>query len=420
MKHITPRLLRGVVAVRADATDPKGAVEALNRAFAEFKTANDAALKGKADVVVAEKVDRINAAVGDLQKAVDAVNANLAAIQVGAGGGTRIDPAVAEYAKAFNAWFRRGTGDEQALKDLAIKAALTTQSDPDGGLTVTPTMESAIDRVLATVSAMRGLARVIRITSNAYKKLVTTSGAASGWVGEEESRPATGTPQLTGLDFPIMEVYANPAATQNLLDDGGVNIEQWLADEVSIEFARQEGDAFINGDGVKKPRGILSYATIANASYAWGKIGYIATGAASAFATANPADTLIDLVHALKAGYRGDARFLMNDTTQATVRKFKDGTGNYLWQPSLQAGESAVLLGKPVVTDDNMPDIGANKYPIAFGNFPAGYVIVDRIGIRVTRDPYTNKPYIQFYTTKRVGGGVQNYEAIKLLKVATS
>lgn len=187
-------------------------------------------------------------------------------------------------------------------------------------------------------------------------------------------------------------------------------------------FAEKEGLAFFSGDGVNSPRGISSYTMIADASYAWGKVGFKTSGVAAALSdsTHNGADAITDLVYALKQGYRTNGRFLMNRTTQAAVRKLKSKTEElYLWQPSIQAGQPPTLLGYPVVDDDNVSDIGANAFPIWFGDFKRAYLIVDRAGIRVLRDPYTNKPYVHFYTTKRVGGGIQNFEALKALKIST-
>jgi len=211
-----------------------------------------------------------------------------------------------------------------------------------------------------------------------------------------------------------------PAASQALLDDAVVDIEQWLADEVQGEFAAQETDAFVNGDGINKPKGFLSYAKAAEAARAPAEIGYIATGAAGAFAAANPADTLLDLIYAPKQAFRANGRFVMNRKTLAQVRKFKDADGNYLWQPALAAGAPSTLFGYPVSEVEDMPDVGANAYAIAFGDFARGYLIVDRQGVRILRDPYSAKPYVLFYTTKRVGGGVQNFDAIKLLKFAAN
>jgi HK97 family phage major capsid protein len=197
------------------------------------------------------------------------------------------------------------------------------------------------------------------------------------------------------------------------------DIESWLASEVAVEFAEEEGAAFITGNGVKKPRGILGYTPVANANYAWGSVGFVASGAAGAFVAApNGGDCLISLQHSLKSGYRNNGTFMMNDLTFEAVRKLKDSNGAYIWRPGIEAGSADTLLGKPVSVDDNMPDIAANSYSIAFGDFQRGYIITDRMGARVLRDPYTNKPFVHFYTTKRVGGGIQDFAAIKLLKFA--
>ena len=253
--------------------------------------------------------------------------------------------------------------------------------------------------------------------------LAIIGGTGSGWVGEKDARPETTTPQLVEIVFNMMELFANPATTQKTLDDARLDIEQWLANEVSTEFAEQEGAAFIAGDGVNKPRGILAYGTVANSSWAWGKIGFTVTGKADGFlaptASVSPADALYDAYYGLKPSFRNGAEWIMSDATMGTVRKFKDADGQNLWQPPSGTAELATILGKPVRSDDNMPAIAAGKFPIGFGNFKRGYLIVDRFGIRVLRDPYTNKPYVHFYTTKRVGGGVQNFEAIKLVKVST-
>jgi HK97 family phage major capsid protein len=215
-----------------------------------------------------------------------------------------------------------------------------------------------------------------------------------------------------------MELYAMPAATQTLLDDAIVNVDQWIAEEVESAFAEQEGAAFVNGDGTDKPKGFLAYPSVADASWAWGNIGVLNTGVAGAFAASNPSDVLVDLVYALKAGYRQNASFVMNRKTQAAVRKFKDSTGNYLWQPPASAGAPATLLGFPLVEAEDMPNIANNAVSIAFGDFRRGYLVVDRAGVRILRDPYSAKPYVLFYTTKRVGGGVQDFAAIKGLKFA--
>jgi HK97 family phage major capsid protein len=408
-----PRAVLG--APRADAT-PTEILRELQTTFAAFKSDHDA-MKGKVDALDSTKLQAMNTSLSELQAALDDVNRKIAAAALNGSGKPGDTPERRAYSAAFDTAFRRG-GDDGELKALAVKAAMSTQSDPDGGWMVPIEMDNTITRVLSTVCAMRGLAQVQPISTGEYKKLVSQGGATSGWVGETDARAGTNTPQLAALAFEAMELYANPATTQTLLDDAFVDIGQWLADEVSITFAEQEGLAFINGNGVKKPRGILSYTNVADANYAWGKIGYLGTGGAAFAADPAGLDKLISMVYALKQGYRTNASFLANRTTIGVIRQMKDSQGHYQWQPSSQIGEPPTLLGYPIVDDDNMDDLGANKYPVAFADFKRAYVIVDRIGTRVLRDPFSNKPYVSFYTTKRVGGGVQNFEAIKLLKCA--
>jgi HK97 family phage major capsid protein len=430
-----------VVAPQANAADPaptpqpsapgsaeiKGAVEKLQNAFAAFTQANDERLaaleKGKEDVVANERVDRISADITSMQAQVEGLG-DLLQGAVHAGSGDRVAPEVAANVAAWDRFVRRG--DEAAyaatIKPAAIKAAGSTQSDPDGGFLVPDAQESAITRILGTTSIMRGLASVVNTSRPAYEINKDIGGASSGWVEEQESRPETDTPQLSKITIPTHEIYANPRATQGLLDDAATNVEEWFANAVRIEFDEQEGAAFISGSGIGKPKGLISdgYTKVANASWAWGKLGFSVSGVAAALSDGsnNGVDALTDLVYSLKAGYRQGASFLMNDLTTAAVRKLKDGDGQYLWQPAIQPGEPATLLGYAVRSDDNMPDIAANAFPIAFADFRRGYTIVDRIGIRVLRDPYTSKPYVSFYTTKRVGGGVSDFQAIKLLKIS--
>ena len=401
----------------------KETIQALGKAFDAFKAENDARLKeiekkGAADPLLTEKVDKINADIAQisaLKKQLDTLETAVAQGQFPGGGKNELDRVKAQHKDAFAKFFRKGA--EGGLRDLEVQAGLSTLSDPDGGFLVPEDYEQAIDRVALSVSAMRRLATVRTIGTDTYKKLVNQGGASAGWVGEKGARAETNTPTLTEIAINTKEIYAMPAATQTLLDDSRVDIAGWLADEVSIEFSEQESEAFINGNGVEQPKGIAAYAMAANSSYVWGKVGYITSGNAS---LVNDLDKLIDLQHALKPVYRNGAAWLMNDATLATIRKMKDGDGNYIWVPGLKDGAPDTLLGKPVEIDDNVDDIGANKYPIFFANFKRAYLIIDRQGVRVLRDPYTTKPYVLFYTTKRVGGGIVMYEAIKCLKIAAS
>lgn len=412
---------RGLVGVRMDANDGTKILAELQKTFETFKSEHEAELKAlKKDVVQTEKVDKINAEISTLTKALADIDQTIAALKLG-GSSTAPDPTNGEHAKAFNRYFRKG--DAGNLGELQVKASLTTQSDPDGGYLVPTETEKTIDRIMGVTSTLRQLATILPIGTSEYKKLVNMGVAGSGWVGEEEARPQTGTPTLRELIFTVMELYANPATTRNMLDDGIIDIGAWLADEVNITFAEQEGAAFVTGNGVKRPRGILAYPTVANASYSWGNVGFVATGSAADFvapsSTVSPADALLDLLYSLKQGYRNNASYLSTDATMAKIRKFKDGQGNYIWAAPTANEKVPTIFGKPAYTDDNMNEIGTNTFPVAVGDFKRAYLIVDRQGVRVLRDELTNKPYVHFYTTKRVGGGISNFEAIKLLKCST-
>lgn len=430
--------------------EQKTAFAGLEKVLADFRAANDTALKTKADAVVTEQVDKINAAVDEVRTTVkttgeavtkisaeiDKLNEKQAALTVSGNGngGRKADPRTqgegyAAYDKAFNTYFRKGegaVGGEHALRQLEVKAAMTVGSDPDGGYTVLPEIEQTIDEVVKEISPMRDLATVRQIGTAEYKKMVNQHGTVSGWVGEIDSRPQTAGAQLAELKFPVMEMYAMPAASQSLLDDSFLDIASWLAGEVQLEFAQKEGIAFISGDGVLKPSGFLGgYPIVADASYVWGKIGYTPTGAAGAFKTTDTppigADCLIDVYHSLKTLYRRNSTWTANRKTLGAVRKLKDGQGNYLLNMVLRPeGFVEEIIGRTAVEMPDMPDIAANSYSIAIADFKRAYLIIDRVGIRVIRDNLTSKPYVLFYTTKRVGGGVQNFEAIKLLKFAAS
>src|SRR6185312_13148379 len=297
------------------------------RMFESFKESNDKRLadieKRSADVVGEDKVERINRALDEQKRLVDELV--LASRRPVLGGDRKVlAPEARERKQAFDRYVRKG--DAGGLDALELKA-MSAGSNPDGGYTVPLEIESVVDRVLAKASPIRAIATVRQIGGSIYRKPIVTAGAATGWVGESDARSQTNTPTLAALDFPAMELYAMPAATQVLLDDSQVDIEQWLADEVQIVFAEQEGAAFVSGDGTNKPTGFLSYTTAADASWSWGKLGYIASGAAGAFAASNPTDALLDLAYAPKQGYRANGRWVMNRKTESAVRKFKDTTG---------------------------------------------------------------------------------------------
>lgn len=391
------------------------------RAFEAFKETNDERLgqiekRMSADVVTVEKMERINRALDEHQRVVDGLV--LKARRPGlAGEGREASHLQLQHKAAFEAYVRRGSDGE--LRGLEEKAMSVT-SAPDGGYLVPEETEVEIGRLLSEASPIRAIADVRQMSASTYRKPFAVSGFQAGWVGETADRTQTTTATLDELTFPAMELYAMPAATQTLLDDSAVDLDRWIAEEVQTSFAEQEGTAFVTGNGTNKPTGFLSYTTVAETSWAWDKIGYVASGSAGAFPASNPSDKLIDLVYALKAGYRGNAHWVMNRKTQGVIRKFKDADGNYIWQPSATAGGRPSLLNFPVAESEDMPDIGADETAIAFGDFRRGYLIVDRLGVRILRDPYSAKPYVLFYATKRVAGGVQDFDAIKLMKFAAS
>ena len=362
--------------------------------FAAFRAANDERLseieaKSAADPLLVAKVDRLN-------QRLETLSASITAQPV---------TAVSDTDEVKSAWSRFiRTGDDSAMVEL--KSLSTT--DGDGGYVAPVETESRIDAVLEEASPFRQVATVRRIGTGTFRKPVSLGQANQGWVSETESRVETAAPELRMVDFPVGELYAMPAATQALLDDSVADVDAWLAGEVRDVFAAQETAAFVKGNGVNRPRGFLSYQGGPDA------LGTVGTGVNGGFGAAY--DNLIDLIYAPRSVYRPDARFVMNRRTLSELRKVKDADGNYIWQPGAQAGQPSQLLGYPVIEAEDMPDIGAGSLSVAFGDFRRGYLIADRQGVRVLRDPYSAKPFVLFYTTKRVGGGVQDKDAIKLLE----
>ena len=385
-------------------------------AFEALKAANDARIdeiekRGAVDPVLEAKLKKIETSLDRQRTALERLALEQSRPPIG-DDPRRTDP---EHKSAWSAYLRKG--DDGGIARLDLKS-VNVGTEAQGGYVAPPELDRLIEQRLTASSPMRQIASVRQTSATVFRKPVSL-GAVSAWAAETGSRAETTAPQLDLLEFPAAELYAMPAATQTLLDDAYADIDEWLADEVEASFSTQESTAFVTGDGSGKPKGFLSYDMIADASHAWDKIGFILSGGAGAFAASNPADKLIDLVYALKSQFRANARFVMNRRTVSAVRKLKDGDGNYLWRPGA-AGEAASLLGYPVTEIEDMPDIAANAYSIAFGDFRRGYLIVDRQGARVLRDPYSLKPYVLFYTTKRVGGGVQNFDAIKVMKFAAS
>ena len=371
--------------------------------------------------VKADALEELFDAIEDDENGVEALKAELEQLKskIAAGAIAAQRPALdgvksAEATSFIDQYIRRGI--EAGLETKSVG----NSSDSIGGYAVPKEIDRVIDETLTAISPIRAISNVVKVGSAGYRKLITTGGTPSGWVAYEAARPITNTPTFTEVVPAAGDLYANPAASQQMLDDAMFDVEKWLAHEIATEFARAEGKAYVSGSGTNQPLGFLSSpnATTADGTRAMGILQTIGTGAAGAFPASNPADKLIDLVQTLRSPYRQGAVFVMNSATSAAIRKFKTSDGAFLFQPSLAAGQPATLLGYPLIEAEDMPDVAANSLSIAFGNFKAGYVIAERNATTILRDPYTNKPYVHFYATKRVGGQVVNSEAIKLLKFA--
>ena len=396
-------------------------IKQLGEAFHEFKKTNDERLeklgKGTTDPLLEGKLDALNQKLSDLESFKKNTEEELKKkARPGLTGGEGDEAAAAEHRKGFEGYMRKGRDD--GLRELEAKA-LNVGTDADGGFAVPEELDRTMVQLERDMGVMRSICRVVTVSNEEYKQLVNLGGSGSGWVGEADARPETATPKLAQVAPTFGEIYANPAITQKALDDVFFDAEAWLAEELAWEFAEQENAAFITGNGTKKPKGLLAYANSAVTDKAgtrpFGTLQFVTSGAAAALSNA---DKLIDLIHSLKRGYRRNAVFLGNNLTLAALRKLKDSEGNYLWRPGLEQGVPGQLLGYAYEEDDGMPDIAADAIPLAFGDFKRGYTIADVKGVRVLRDPFTNKPYVHFYTTKRVGGGVVDSKAIKLLKIA--
>lgn len=347
--------------------------------------------------------------IDNIENALNKVMERDALSRIGAGTADAFGPMDEAYSSAFNAHFRRGD----------VNAALSVGTDSEGGYFAPVEWDRRVHQKLRESTPMRSICMVQPTKTGAYSTIWNNNQWGSGWVGETVGRPQTSAAGLSQLVFESGEIYAMPAATQKLIDDAAINVEQWLADSVQEEFSRQEDIAFISGDGTNKPRGLLTYVT-GGASDGHHPGGNLEVFNSESATDIPGTDTLLDFKYSLAAPYRQGARWLMNSLTASTIAKFKNEEGDYVWREGLQSDEPARLLGHPVTIDEAMPNIGANNMPIAFGNFRAGYVINDRIGTRILRDPYTAKPYVLFYVTKRVGGGIVDPHAIKLMKIAVT
>lgn len=399
----------------------KSLLQQQGEAFEAFKKANDERLKeieqkGAASGDLIAKVNAINEDITRLGQDIESVAKKAARDQFAAA--AEMTAEQAEYKKAFGRFLRKGSTD--GLEELQRKA-MNTGSDPDGGYLVLPEMDAAIDRVAQTMGAMYRLANTVTIGTAKYEKLVKTSGMAMRRVADGGTGGETTEPKYAKIGIEVFTAEVEPWVYNETLEDAMIDLEADLAAEAAIGFVEGAGAEFITGNGVGKARGITAYTNVANSSYAWGKVGYIVSGKSAAFASVAPADKVVSLQHALKSQYRPGAVWLTNDTTLGVMRQMKDGSGSYyLWQPDPSAGFGGRFLGSPVEVDDNMADIGAGTYSLAYGNFSRGYTIVQRAGTTLIRDNITAKGTTKFNFRRRFGGGIVNFEAIKLMKFATS
>lgn len=459
----SPRALMALAGPASAAENPQSPAEiadAIGKRFEEFKAANDERFasieKGLGeDPIVREKVEKLNAEIGDLQAMLDETTKAVGRLTAGGGSGgdgkdveasdarrfyalVNDGEAVANpdldeyraYSRAINTYIRRG--------DLAIKpdvrAALSVGADPEGGFWIQPDRTDQIVTRMFETSPMREVANIETIGTDTFEYPLDTNDATSGgWVAEKGARTETATPDVGVGKIFAHEQYAEPRATQKILDDMQFDIEGWLIRKISDKLVRTENAAFVTGNGSSKPRGFVDYGSSAvttdDGSRDWGVLQYVPVGAAGAFPTisgggadgASDPDALVTIIHKLKPSYRTNARWMMNRATVGEVRKLKDANGQYLWSMgNIQAGQPQQLLGYPITEAEDMADMTSDSISIAFGDFRSGYTIVDRLGLRLLRDPYTTKGFVKFYVTKRVGGDVVDFDAIKLLKFASS
>lgn len=396
-----------------DIKDVEQVAQELQSKFDDFKSKNDKRI----DALESEKsklagqVDTLNGKLTELESLKSDLETELAAVKR-PGGPQQQSKVATEHKTAFMQFMRKG--DDDGLRDLERKA-LQVGTDEDGGYAVPEELDRNILSLLKDEVVMRQEATVMTIGGSDYKKLVNVGGTASGWVGETDARPATDASKLKLIEPFMGEIYGNPQATQKMLDDVFFNAEDWINSELAIEFAEQEEIAFTSGNGTKKPKGFLAYASSLDDDKTrdFGTLQHVLSGSAAAVT----ADSIIQLVYTLRKTHRNGAKFMLNNNSLFKIRILKDSEGNYLWRPGLELNQPSTLLGYGIAENEQMPDIAADAKAIAFGNFKRGYTIVDRIGTRILRDPYTNKPYVGFYTTKRTGGMLADSQAIKLLQI---
>jgi HK97 family phage major capsid protein len=403
-------------------------IEDSNKLFEDFKKANDEKLaKLEKGLAHSDELARSTAIFADLSKTQEEIKKSLEDIQAKAkrpgfgGNANDADETTAEHKKAFRGYMAKG--NDTGLAALEQKAlAISTNAGADGGYAVPKVIDSMMESLVVNISPIRSIANVVQVSTNDYHKLVNLKGSASAVATETGARAATATPTLADITINAYDMYANPQATQQMLDDVFFNAEAWLADELAEEFGRQEGALFVAGSGSNQPKGLLTatMAATADATRAFGTVEYVPTGVSAAFPASSPSDILITLVSKVKARYRANASFVMPKSVLFTIAAFKDTSGRYIFNPITAPNVPATLLGYPVIEAEDVPVVAASSYSVLFGDFKRAYTIVDRIGTRVIRDPFSNKPYIGFYTTKRVGGSVINSEAYKTLKFSVS
>lgn len=398
-----------------DHKDVSEVAQELKGQFDEFKKSNDKRI----DAIEAEKsklsatVDTLNGKLSELDELKSNLEAELASVKRPDGNVTNKD--VSEHKTAFELFVRKGTDD--GLAELERKA-MQVGSDPDGGYAVPEELDRNIITALRDEVVMRQECNVITVGTEKFKRLINQGGTNSGWVGEVDKRPETKTSKLASIEPFWGEIYGNPAATQTMLDDAFFNVEQFITSELATEFSEQEEAVFTHGDGIKKPKGLLAYGSDDkdDKEREWGKLQHLLLKKP----TEITADEIMKLIYTMRKVYRTGAKFMMNNNTLFQVRTLKDAQGNYLWQPGLQLGQPSALLGYGIAENEQFADVSADAAPIAFGNFNRCYTILDRIGVRMLRDPYTNKPFVHFYTTKRVGSMLVDSNAVKLLKAGAT
>jgi len=406
-----------------DIVEVKSAAETLARAFEDYKMTNDQRLqeierRGNSDPLLGDKLGRLDQVMNRLQDDVSSVKT---ALKRPALGGARLfEDAPSEYKQGFMRYITKGA--ESELQNLQTKD-MSVISDPNGGYMVPVEISERIVTRQYDTTPLRQLATVMSVTSEAVEMLRDTNEPDAVWASELATRTDTLEGTIGRIRIPVHELHAQPRATQKLLDDAVINVEEWLINKVADRFARRENNAFVIGDGVAQPRGFASYSTqaVGDSTRSWGVMEHVITGVDGAFPASNPADLLISLMHKLRVGYLPKATWLMSRTVAEQIRRFKENSTNaYIWQPGLQAGMPATLLGFPIMLAEDMPTPAASSLSLAFGNFAEGYTIVDRVGVRVLRDPYTAAPFVRFRCNKRVGGDVTNFEAIKFLRFSAT